>query len=471
MNPKDLWIAIIEKLLNKLDRAQIITWFKNTAILSAEDGVLIIGLPSPFFLNWHMTHFSQITLECAREVDPAIKDVTYSVDNSLTESDPRVFDLIKHFPEKAARKLPKKNEQRTKEGIVSRIFNPKYTLDNFITAPENRLAHAACQNVAKYPGKNYNPLFIYGGVGLGKTHLLQGTGNEMLKNDPGSFIVYTTAEEFTNDIVNAIRNKNVNDFRNRYRRVDTLIIDDIQFLANKEHTLEEFFNTYNALYESGKQIIISSDRPPSELTHLSERLASRFGSGMVVDVKMPDYETRLAILQNKCQQAQIIINREILEFIAFNVTNSVRALEGILTQIIAKYELEHTAPTIKSVSEMMRQTQKEVNMVGFIEKDPSTPRVAVTIECLIDSVSNYYMINRSDVVGESRSRDCMIPRQVIMYLAKAKLRMPFAKIGEILGKRNHTTVMHSVTKMEDQLKNDRQLLRDVNAIAKEVGIN
>jgi len=469
INLKDLWLAIIDKLFEKLDRAQIITWFKNTAIMSLDDGILNVGLSTQFFLGWHRDNFSALTLAAAQEINPDIKSITYSVDSNLIGSD-KAVDILKHFPEKPARKLPNKNEQRSKEGVVSKIFNPKYTLENFITSPENRLAHAACQNVAKYPGQNYNPLFIYGGVGLGKTHLLQGTGNEILKNDPSKFIVYTTTEGFMNEVVNSMLGKNMNEFRNKYRRVDALIIDDIQFLANKERTQEEFFHTFNTLYESGKQIIISSDRPPQELNLLGERLVSRFESGMTVDVKMPDYETRLAILQKKCQEAQVFINMEVLEFIAFNVTNSVRALEGILKQAIAKYELEHTTPTVKSVGDMIRQTNKDVKMIGYTSQDP-TPRTAVTIECLIDSVSDYFSVTKSDVLGDSRARDCIVPRQVIMYLAKSKLNMSLAKIGKMMGDRNHTTVMHSVTKIEEQLKNDRQLLRDINAITKEAGIH
>lgn len=470
MNLKDLWVSIIKKLSEELDRAQIITWFKNTTILSFEDGVLDIGLPTPFFLNWHSANFPRITLKAAKSIEPSIKEITYSVDNSLNGTDIRVVDILKHFPENPARKIPMRNEKVTREGVVTKIFNPKYTLENFVTAPENRLAHAACQNVAKYPGQNYNPLFIYGGVGLGKTHLLQGAGNEIMRNDPSKFVVYTTTEEFVNEVVGAIQSRGMNSIRNKFRRVDCLIIDDIQFIANKDRTQEEFFHTFNALYESGKQIILSSDRPPQELKLLNERLVSRFESGMTVDVKMPDYETRLAILHNKCQESQIFINKDVLEFIAFNVTHSVRALEGVLKRAIAKYELERTSPTIKSIAEMLRETKNEVKMIGYAAEDP-TPRSAVTIDSLIELVSDYYAVQRSDVIGASRARECMVPRQVIMYLAKTKLRMSLSKIGDLIGKRNHTTVMHSVNKIESQLKNDRQLLRDMNAITKEVGIH
>ena len=471
MNSKDLWLKIIEKLDVDLPRPQILTWFKNTAILNIENGQVRVGLPLPYFLNWHRAHLFETTLKVAKEIDPTITQIDYVVDISLNDGSPLVVDLLKHFPQKEARKLPNKNETRTKEGVVSKMFNADYTLENFVTSPENRLAHAACQNVAKYPGQNYNPLFIYGGVGLGKTHLLQATGNEILKHDPSKQIVYTTTESFTNEVVKAIRSKNMEYIRKKFRKIDVLIIDDIQFIANKERTEEEFFHTFNTLYESGKQIIISSDRPPQELALLSDRLTSRFESGMLIDVKVPDYETRLAILQNKCQEAQVFINQDVLEFIAFNINHSVRALEGVLKQAIANYELEHTSPTVNSVAQMLKSTQKkEIKMVGFVTED-NTPKSAVTIDYLIDSVSDYFTVPKSEVLGASRVRDYTLPRQVIMYIANIKLRMSLSGIGRAIGNRNHTTVMHSIGRMKEQLKNDRQLLRDVNAIAKEIGIH
>jgi len=409
-------------------------------------------------------------LKAAQAIQPEIKSLAYEVDTALGDRDPRVVDLAQYFPEKESRKLPNKAEVKINGEVVSKALNPNYTLESFMVAPENRLAHAAAMTVAKYPGENYNPLFVYGGVGLGKTHLIQATGREILKNDPKKVVVYVSAEAFTNELIEAIPSKSMDRFRNKYRKVDVMIIDDIQFIANKDRTQEEFFHTYNTLTESGKQVIISSDRPPHELTLLSERLVSRFESGMIVDVKMPDYETRVAILKNRCQQAQIFINDQVLEFIAFNIDTSVRALVGVLKQVIARYELENTAPTVRSVSEIIKQSKKEVKMMGYVPSDP-TPHKAVTLERLTDLVSEYYSLPKSEVLSESRARECLIPRQVIMYLAKSKLHMPLVKIGEGMGNRNHTTVMHSISKMEIQLKNDRQLLCDVNAIAKEAGIH
>ena len=469
MELKDLWLAVIKDLSDEIKRANVITWFRNTAALSVDKGVMTVGLPLPVFLNWHAQNYATVTLKTVQKHDPEIKNIAYEVDITLNESDPRVVDLLKHFPEKTSRKLPNKAEMKINGGVVSKTLNAQFSLENFVVSPENRLAHAASMTVSKYPGQNYNPLFVYGGVGMGKTHLLQAIGREVLKNDPQKVVVYTTTEDFTNELITGIQSRNMNKFRNKYRKVDVFIIDDIQFIANKDRTQEEFFHTFNSLSQAGKQIIISSDRPPSELNLLSDRLVSRFESGMIVDVKMPDYESRLAILRNKCQESQIFINEKVLEFIAFNIDNSVRTLIGVLNQAIAQYELANMAPTIKSVAEIIKRSKKEVKMVGFIEDDP-TPHQAVTIDQLTDYVSEYYTVPKSEVLGSSRARECLIPRQIIMYLAKPKLRLSLAKIGQHIGNRNHTTVMHAVTRVKESLKNNRQLLCDVNTIKKEAGI-
>ena len=470
MNFKDLWLSIIRDIETEIKRPNVITWFKNTAILSIENGMMTVGLPLPTFLGWHTQKYADLTLKTAIKHNPEIKQIAYIVDITLSENDPRTVDLLNYFPEKESRKLPNKPEVKLTDGVISKMLNPKYTLDNFIVAPENRLAHAAAMAVSKYPGENYNPLFIYGGVGLGKTHLLQSIGREILKNNPSKVVVYTTTESFTNDYIEGILSRNMNKFRNKYRKVDVFIIDDIQFIANKDKSEEEFFHTFNTLFETGKQIVISSDKPPHELKLLSERLVSRFEAGMTVDVKMPDYESRLAILKNKCMEAQVFINEKVLEFIAFNIDTSVRALIGVLNQVIATYELEQIAPTVKSVSEIIKNTKKEVKMVGFIEND-STPRHAVTLDQLTDFVSEYYTIPKSEVLGESRAREYLLPRQIIMYLAKAKLRLSLAKIGGYLGNRNHTTVMNAIDRIQSLLRDNRQLLCDVNAITREAGIH
>ena len=470
MDLKELWLSIVKELSTSVQRAHLITWFRNTALLAVGNGNLTVGLPLPVFLDWHLKHYSAMTLAAAQKVNPEIKTITYEVDSSLMGADPRVVDLLQQFPEKASRKLPNKAEVKINGEVVSKVLNPQYSMESFVISPENRLAHAAALTVAKFPGENYNPLFVYGGVGLGKTHLIQATGREILKADPRKVVVYVTSEMFTNALIEALQSRTMDRFRAKYRKVDAFIIDDVQFFANKDRIQEEFFHTFNTLCENGKQMILSSDRPPHELTLLSERLVSRFVAGMIVDVKMPDYEARISILKNRCQQAQVFINDQILEFIAFNIDTSVRALIGVLNQVVARYELEHTAPTIRSVTEIIKQTKKDVKMAGFIPTETS-PQRSVTLDRLTELVSQYYSLPKEEVIGDSRTRECLIPRQVIMYLAKTKLNLSLARIGQLLGNRNHTTVLHAIAKMQAQIKNDRQLLCDINAIAKEAGIH
>jgi chromosomal replication initiator protein len=257
-----MWLEILQKIQEKLPRGAFITWFKNTALLGREEGKLVVGLPLPMFLTWHMEHYRQMTLEIAQEIDSSVVEIIYTVDTELKDNPDRTINLLEHFPEQKKRKLPGRAEVKLAEGLVSKILSPRYMLENFIVGSGNRLAHAACQAVAMMPGGKYNPLFLYGGVGLGKTHLLQATGNAILKNSPRATVVYTTTEDFTNQVVEAIQHQKMEQLRRRYRLVDVLIIDDVQFLANKERTQEEFFHTFNALYEDRKQIIISADRPP-----------------------------------------------------------------------------------------------------------------------------------------------------------------------------------------------------------------
>lgn len=469
MDLKESWIAIIKDLASEIKRPNVITWFKNTALLELKDGVLTVGLPLPVFLNWHAQNYSGLTLEAAQKHNPEIKKLVYEVDAALAQNDPRVIDILKHFPEKQSRKLPNKPEIKISNGVVSKMISNRYSLENFVVAPENRLIHAAAMTVAKFPGENYNPLFVYGGVGLGKTHILQAIGNEVLKNDPSKVVLYTTTENFVNDVIESMQARSMGRLRNKYRKVDVLIVDDIQFLANKEKTQEEFFHTFNTLFDAGKAIILSSDRTPHELTLHSERLVSRFESGMAIRIKMPDYEGRLAILRYHCQKAQVFINEKALECIAYNIDTSVRALIGVLNQAIAQYELEHISPTVQSVTDIIKIVKKEVKMVGLAKKE-NHPARAVTLDRLIDLVSEYYSIPKEEVIGDSRTRECLLPRQIVMYLAKSKLRISLAKIGQVLGNRNHTTVMHGISKMQTVLQNNRQLMCDVNAIAKEAGI-
>jgi chromosomal replication initiator protein len=466
---QELWMQILERIGLKLQRSQFITWFKDTAALGCEEGTLVVGLPLPMFLNWHLEHYQAMTLEAAREIDPSIGKIVYTVDGGLKDNRDRSVDLLQRFPEQRKRKVPGKQEVKMAEGVISKILHPRYTLENFVVGTNNRLAHAACQAVAQQPGGKYNPLFLYGGVGLGKTHLLQATGAAILRLMPKAAVVYTTSEDFTNEVIEAIAQRNMEKFRRRYRSVDVLIIDDVQFIANKERTQEEFFHTFNTLYQENRQIIISSDRRPQDL-QLEDRLASRFERGMIADISGPDYETRLAILVEKAKEYELFIEMGVLEFIAQHATRNVRELEGILMQAVALYELEQRMPTVKSIAEIMRKLNKDPHaqeeMVGF--EIPA--KRAATFQDTLEAVSRYYSVSIQDMIGSSRVREVLIPRQIVMYIGKRYLRMSYVRLGEAFSNRDHTTVMNAVEKIQRRMQSDPQILREVRALEQELGV-
>ncbi len=471
---KSLWSSILKALGPQVSRAEMITWFKDTAVLGQDEGKLIVGLPLPMFLNWHLEHYKEVTLQASRSQDKSIEQVVYHVDNSLKDDDTRTIDILKLFPEKKkGRKLPKKPEVKLSMGLKGKMLNPRYTLDTFVVGPCNRMAHAAALSVSSQPGGKYNPLFIYGGVGLGKTHLLQAVGNELLRANPEASVLFTTSEEFTNQVVEAIKHQKMEGLRRKYRQVDMLIVDDIQFFASKERTQEEFFHTFNTLLESSRQVVVSSDRPPQELHDLlQDRLRSRFERGMVADVSLPEFETRLAIVTERAQEYEIFFDHKVLSFIAQHVTDSIRSLEGILMQAVAQYELEQRLPTVNSIAEIMQklsrspQQGEEESEVGF----EAPPQRALRFEKVLEGVSSYYGVSIQEIVGTSRVQEIMIPRQIAMYLSKKHLRMSLSTIGERFSGRDHSTVIHSVRKIEKNYKTDPMLLREIHAIEREVGV-
>ncbi len=468
---QDLWLRILEKVENEVKRPHFLTWFQNTAILSYHDGLLVVGVPNIFAKDWLEHKLGSQLMQAIQFVHPEVREVMFEVDPQLgLPEDQRALDVNKLFnKEKKSRKLPGRQEVRLLEGISSKCLNPKYSLQNFVVGGSSRLAHAASMAVGQRPGSLYNPLFIYGDVGLGKTHLLQGIGNEVLRNNPDKVVVYMTSERFTNEIVEAIGRRNSKEFKDRYRKVDVLIIDDIQFLANKDRTQEEFFHTFNELYDNGKQIVISSDRTPKELDQLEDRLVSRFEMGMIVDVQFPDFETRLAILHAKCREHEVLIHPEVLEFIAMNVHDSVRELEGVFVQAIAQAQLEHSTPTVRSVAKIIKKLGR-TQLEGLEEEVDLGERRSIHLHDVLDLVAAYYRLSTEDMLGDSRKSHVILPRQVAMYLIRNELGAAFEQIGEAFGGKNHTTVMHACEKVERQLKKDKNLLRDMNAIKKEMGL-
>ena len=468
---RDAWERILLGLSEKMSRANLITWFKNTAIFGFEDGLLTIGLPREFFLTWHESNSRNSLLEAAQREFPEVQKIEFFVDGSLEEGNHLgTVDVLALFPSEKlkVRKLPGRGEEKIGNEIISKSIDDRFTLRNFVVGRENQLAHAAACAVADSPGGAYNPLFIYGGVGLGKTHLLQGAGNEIRKKFPNKTVVYLTAENFIAEVVDAIQKRKMDRVREKYRKIDILLIDDIQFFAGKSRTQEVFFHLFNDLYDAHKQMIFSSDKPPSELELTEERLKSRFTMGMVVDVHFPDFETRLAISKIKAREAGVMIEDELLNFIAFNVHHSIRELEGVILQTKALIELQKITPTMRSVSDILKKLNKEQKILGY-DPEKVEPNFAHSMDDILEGVCDFYSVPKSEVLGSGRKSEYMTPRQVAMYMMKKYLRASLQSIGEYFSGRDHTSVLHSVNKVERKRKTDPQFWREFNTIRKEIG--
>ncbi len=414
-----------ELLKDEMTRISYDTWIKNLEILGKEQNTYILGVTSDLQRDAIMNRNYELILNTFKyitnsECDIAVREMGYVSNNQEQKS--KMSDSVSSIT-----------------GYSNSFLNPKYTFDTFVVGNSNRFAHAAALAVAEAPATSYNPLFLYGGVGLGKTHLMHAIGNEILKHDHSAKILYVTSEKFTNQLINAIKDNTNEAFRNCYRNVDVLLIDDIQFIAGKERIQEEFFHTFNTLHESGKQIILSSDRPPKEIKLLEDRLKSRFEWGLIADISNPDYETRLAILRKKAQSDNIMIDDMILSNIATKIDTNIRELEGVLNKMIAKASLTHSPLTLemaeKAINDIVSQKEK-----------------VVSAEAIQEVVAKYFNINAKDLKSSKRSNDLAYPRQIAMYLCRDVAQMQLAKIGECFGKRDHTTVMHACRKIDAEIK-------------------
>ncbi len=473
MDKKIFWEKVLLTLAPTASKAHLLTFFKDTIIDNYVDGVLTIGV-SGMVSRDNIRHRYHIKLlEIVKDLDSNINHIEYEVISTLLSGEhPDKVDLnnilIDETPK--IRKVPNKQEVLV-DGMRSKMM--KYNLDSYIPGMENRLVHAACLAVAAKPGSIYNPLYIYGGVGLGKTHLLQATGNQIQKNHPNLRVVYMTSETFANEIIEAIGKRHTKPFKDKYRNVDCLIVDDIQFFANKATSEQEFFHTFNELYDAGKQIIMSADRAPRELNGLDDRLRSRFGMGMVIEVCVPEFETRVAILQYKCQEQGEILDPDILHLIANNVTTSTREMIGVLVSVLAQAKLENATPTMNSVTRVLQKLNKAQQIIGNATmqspQQVQQQQAARTLDDVINAVSTYYKIDRTILTGMERRREIIIPRQICMYLIRELLNQSYETIGENFGGKNHTTVLHSCNKILAQIKEDQRLMRDINALKREMG--
>lgn len=478
MANKELWVAVLQRIKPTINRANFITWFQNTIILERKENEIVVGVPSFYADDWVSKKYNLKILQALQEIDPTVATVKYEIHTRLAEKGNKegvdIKALLRATDDIKITKGNNPNEVNisrgnSREHVSSQMLNEKYRLDNFVIGRDNRLPHAACSAVCNEPGGIYNPLYIYGTTGLGKTHLLQAVGNEIIKNRPDMVVQYLTAERFVSEVIEAISKRQMNGFKARYRNVDCFLIDDVQFFVRKDSSQQEFFHTFNELYNRNKQIILTSDRPPSELQELDGRLTSRFGMGMVVELLPPDFETRVAILHEKSREFELMLDPEVINFIATNVFRSVRELEGVLRQTVADTELSQSVPTIRSVAEIIKKLNKAQVIIGY-DFNPEDKKVIKSREDILSVVADYYKLTVNDLTGKDRHKEIMLPRQICMYLIKNELDESYEKIGLTFGGRNHTTVLHACNKTAKHLKKDMRLIRDVNSIKREMGL-
>ena len=444
MNEKQIWDVVLSDLELSLSKANFKTWFSNTHVAQIKDNgqTIIVGVPTNFSKNWLEKKYHRFILEALQgATDDKVKKVIYSVEPVGSEKSDKstTVDLEKI----TIQTIPKSNGYG---------LNPRYTFNNFIVGKGTELAYAACVAVTKQAGKKYNPLFIYGGVGLGKTHLLQAIGHEILEKNSKAKILYTNAEKFTNEFIRSIGNGTMDKFKNIYRGLDVLLIDDIQFMAGKERTQEEFFHTFNSLYQEERQIIITSDRPPKAIPALEDRLISRLEWGLIADISPPDLETRLAILKSKCREQKCQLSEEILQYLATHVQNNVRELEGALNKLIAYYEFHQTELELSTVKNILT-TLDTKSKQGFIQPKQLT-----------ETVANFYGIRINDMISPSRKRELVAPRQIAMYLMREDLGASFPMIGKELGNRDHTTAMHAYDKIKKEIEKGGRVKQEIDLI-------
>jgi len=450
MTNQEIWQIVLGEIELSVSRANFITWFKNTNIISNKDGNVVVAVPNGFAKEWLENKYNKLIFKSLRNCIDHIKNVNYII-APASEHLIKTKSKLKPKKEKIAIDLKEQLDIQEFKKDEKTNLNPRYDFNSFIVASFNELAYAASQSVVKELGKTYNPLFIYGGVGVGKTHLIQAVGNEIAKTYNNKNVIYLPSERFVAELLTNIENKSIEKFKSEYRKFDVLIIDDIQFLAGKEKTQEIFFHIFNSLYEKNKQIIISSDRAPKAIPTLEERLRSRFEGGMIADIGRPDFETRLVILKKKAQDRNINLSDEIFNYIASNIQKNIRELEGALNRIIAFIRLNNVLPNQKQ-------------LIKILKTIISNPQKRTNYKKIAEIVADFYDINISDLINRSRRKEVVKPRQIVMYLMREELKNSFPSIGSKLGDRDHTTVIYACEKIGKELENDEELEQELNLI-------
>ena len=452
-NFEKLWRDALFEIEPNVSKANFSTWFKDTYISKYEDGVVTINVPNDFVKEWLSTKYYKFVISSLRNLNPSIRHADYLIVSRPPQT---------NQPEKKSYfKQQRNNEEQLGfqelNTDTEANLNPKYTFDSFVVASFNEVAHSAAAAVSKNIGNLYNPLFIYGGGGLGKNHLLQAIGNETKKNNPAVKVQYLTSEKFANDYVLSIQNKNIHIFKEKYRKYNLLIVDDIQFFSDKLKIQEEFFHVFNALYDGNNQIIFSSDKPPQYIVGLEDRLKSRFEGGMMVDISQPSLEERMAILRVKMQQRGYLISDEIIDFIAKNIKENIREVEGALNSVIGQSKIRGRVLGLVDVEEILKRKIKPVRVV--------------TADSVIKIIANYYNMEEKKLNEKTRRQEIVKPRQIAMYLLRNDLNTSYPYIGRRLGQKDHTTAMHAYKKITHDIKNDKKLEQEINNIREMISKN
>ncbi len=449
MNNNDLWQSVLAQMQLHISKANFATWFQNTEISDRDNEKVVISVPNAFSKEWLSNKYYKIMLKTMRDIDIGIKELEFLIN-------PQALKNITREPQKEQEKIDTEQLKFDEFKVNKETnLNPRYTFENFVVGSFNDLAYAAALAVCENPGYAYNPLFIYGGVGLGKTHLMQAIGNKIANDPKKKKVRYIPSEKLISNIVSAIRSNTMEAFKASLAPIDVLIIDDVQFIAGKVKTQQEFFHAFNSLYEKNKQIILSSDRQPNAIPELEERLRSRFEGGMIIDVSLPDYETRLVILKQKLQEKNMKLPEDILEYIASNVKKNVRELEGALNSLLIYYKINNTIPTLEVAKKLLK---------SFI----FSPFDVTNYKKIIEVVSKFYNLEEKHLFEETRRKEIVKPRQIAMFLLRKELKYSFPAIARKFGGKDHTTVIYAYKKILREVEENSKLTEELNLIKQRV---